>query len=426
METLPINAAFTERTTCRLCGGDFKDVLNLGPIHVSTFLDTNEEPSPQIPIDLVECIKCHVMQLRHTVSGDTMYTKYWYRSSLNKFMVDALKDVVDQTVARVNLLPTDVIVDIGSNDGTLLAHYSEWIRQKCWLVGYEPSDLAELSRNSAHYIINDYFNAAAYLKKFPKKAKIITSIAMFYDLEDPHSFVNQVKLILANDGVWTIQLMDLLSMIRTNDFPNLCHEHLEYYKLADIIELLAAHDLAVFDVEYNTVNGSSLRVYVGHRGQHEKTKQYFDALEAEADFFDQVGDVGEYFKKMVENVRAGVVSFIRYVRSNDKTVAVMGASTKGNTILQYFGLGPDDIIHAAEVNPDKYGKLTVGTGIPIIPESESLAMHPDFYLILPWGFLENFIQRNTAYLQSGGAFITPLPMPAIVTETDGVIGIWPI
>lgn len=419
-------ANFTTRTTCRLCGGTFKEVLNIGPIHVSTFLDTDDVPSPQIPIDLVECNDCGVLQLRDTVSGSVMYSTYWYQSGLNKFMIAALKDVVDQTLARVHIEPTDVIVDIGSNDGTLLGHYSDWVRQKCWLVGYEPSNLAKLSQDKAHYIINDYFNAAAYLRKFPKRAKIITSIAMFYDLEDPHDFVNQAKLILDDNGVWTIQLMDLLSMIRTNDFPNLCHEHLEYYRLADIVRLMLQHGLQVFDVEYNAVNGSSLRVYVSHKDARTIEPSVLRALDDEKDFFEQIGDVGTYFKKAVENVRAGVVSFIKYQRSLGKTVAVMGASTKGNTILQYFDLGPEDIDHAAEVNPDKYGKKTVGTNIPIIAETESLAMKPDYYLILPWGFLTNFIERNHDYLQSGGAFITPLPEPAVITMTGDTLSVWPI
>lgn len=421
-----IKADYTERTTCRLCKGAFKEVLNLGPIHVSTFTDTNEEPSAKIPIDLVECVECGVLQLRHTVSGDAMYTKYWYQSGLNKYMVEALKNVVDETMNRIELQPTDVIVDIGSNDGTLLAHYPDWVRQKCWLVGYEPSNLARLSYNKAHYIVNDYFNSTAYLKKFSKKAAIITSVAMFYDLEDPHSFVQQVRSILDTKGVWTIQLMDLLSMIRTNDFPNLCHEHLEYYKLQDIIRLLNEHQLEVFDVEYNEVNGSSLRVYVGHIAQHEVNARVACAVIEEAAFFAQIGDVGTHFKNAVEDVRTGVVSYIKYLRSTGKIIAVMGASTKGNTILQYFNLGPDDIDHAAEINSDKYGKRTVGTNIPIIPEAESLAQHPDYYLILPWGFLSNFIQRNTEYLSTGGAFISPLPVPTVYWIKDGVMNVWEI
>lgn len=416
----------TTRTSCRLCGGSFRDVLSLGPIYVSTFLDVNEEAPAKIPIDLVECVKCGVMQLRDTVNGDVMYRQYWYQSGLNTSMVAALQNVVDETLRRVDVTEGDIIVDIGANDGTLLSLYSKGLRSKTWLVGYEPSNLYTLGEQHAHYMIHDYFNAPAYHKTFTKPAKIITSVAMFYDLEDPHSFVEQAKSVLHEHGVWTIQLMDLLSMIITNDFPNLCHEHLEYYKLSDIRRLMQEHGLEIFDLEYNAVNGASLRVYVGHKGKHQITELVHNAQVNEDDFFEQLGDVGNYFKKSVENVKQGVVAFINYANSMGKTVAVMGASTKGNTILQYFNLGPDDIIHAAEVNADKFGKRTVGTNIPIIPEAESLAMKPDYYLILPWGFINNFIARNTDYLLNGGAFIVPLPAPAVIAAKEGVIEAWPI
>src|SRR5688572_22634910 len=149
-----MEANYTERSTCRLCGGALKDALDLAPIYVSTFVDTADTTAPKIPITLCTCVDCDVMQLRHTVNGDVMYNEYWYQSGLNNFMVKALHNVMEESMARVNLEPTDVIVDIGSNDGTLLGHYSQWVREKCWLVGYEPSNLAKLSYNKAHYVIN--------------------------------------------------------------------------------------------------------------------------------------------------------------------------------------------------------------------------------------------------------------------------------
>lgn len=414
---------YTERTTCRLCHGALKDVVSLGEIHLSTFLDTNENPPPKVPLDLVQCTSCDLIQLRHTVNGDAMYSAYWYQSGLNKFMVDALNNVVQETLARVHVEPGDIFVDIGSNDGTLLDQYKD---PMVWLVGYEPSNLYTLSLDKGHIIFNDYFNAAAYMKVFSKKAKIITSIAMFYDLEEPHTFVEDARAILADDGIWTIQMMDLLSMIATRDFPNMCHEHLEYYTLKDMVNLMDSHGLQVFDVSYNNVNGSSIRVYVSHKNTRPVESTVKEALDNERAFFESVGDVATYFKQAVEDVRAGVVSYIRYLRSNDKKVAVMGASTKGNTILQYFGLTEDDIDHAAEINPDKFGKRTVGSNIPIIPESTSLSLKPDYYLILPWGFIDNFIQRNMDYLKNGGAFIVPLPDPAVISIKDDQLHVWKI
>lgn len=419
------NADYTTRTTCRLCNGGLKDVLSLGPIHISTFSNTKDTSTAKVPIDLVECINCGLFQLRHTVSGEAMYSAYWYQSGLNKSMVAALKNIVDETLARTTIHTGDIIVDIGANDGTLLLQYSDYVRRQCWLVGYEPSDLASLAHGIGHVIINDYFNAPAYNKMFTQKAKIITSIAMFYDLENPHAFVSEVASILDRDGVWTIQLMDLLSMVRMNDFPNLCHEHLEYYKLSDIALLLAQHGLQIFDVEYNAVNGSSLRVYVSHKDVRPIEQSYFAALTAEFDFFRELGDVGAYFKLAVENVYSGILSYITYLNGIDKKVALLAASTKANVALEYFKLGPDLIDHAAEVNPDKFGKFTT-TGIPIIPESESLAKKPDAYILMAWGFLPFFIDKFANYLKSGGKFIVPLPDPRVIEMQDGVIQVWPI
>lgn len=419
------DAAYTTRTTCRVCGGGLIDVLSLGPIHISTFSNTSDTPTPKVPIDLTECADCGLFQLRHTVSGEAMYSAYWYQSGLNKSMVAALRNVVDETLKRVQLHDGDIIVDIGANDGTLLAQYTDYTRNHCWLVAYEPSDLAALANDKAHYIINDYFNASAYAKLFRAKAKIVTSIAMFYDLEDPHAFVADIKEVLHSDGVWTIQLMDLLSMVRMNDFPNLCHEHLEYYKLSDIALLLAQHGLQIFDVEYNTVNGSSLRVYVSHQNARPVEDQYFEALTNEHDFFKELGDVGTYFRAAVENVRSGILSYITYLNGLDKKVALLAASTKANVALEYFELGPELIHHAAEVNPDKFGKYTT-TGIPIVPEQDSLAQKPDAYLLMAWGFLPFFIEKFTDYLLAGGELIVPLPLPRRITITDGTVHIWPL
>lgn len=414
---------FSIRNSCRYCEGDLFSVLDLGNIHISTFLDTNDNPPPKVPIELMECKNCGLMQLHHTVAGDVIYREYWYQSGLNKAMVDALKDVVIKTLEFVEINNGDVVVDIGTNDGTLFRQYPEYLQDSVTMIGYEPSNVGELAKNACDILIQDYFSRATY--PVDKLAKVVTSVAMFYDLEDPHTFVEDVRSILAVDGVWTIQLMDLISMLKTNDFPNLCHEHLLYYKLLDIIRLLADHGLDVFDCEYNEVNGSSLRVYVCHSGKRTISKNVITGLIAE-DHYLATHNVAKHFKTAVENVRDQVVSYIRELVQNGDTVAVLGASTKGNTILQYFGLTSKDIVHAAEINTDKFGKFTIGTNIPIIPQQESLDSRPNYYLILPWGFLPNFLNRFEHYLRDGGAFIVPLPEPAVYTYEEIGITKWHI
>lgn len=414
---------YTTRETCRLCEGQLIDIISLGDIHLSTFLDTNDNPPPKIPLDLVQCTNCNLIQLRHTTSGDAMYSDYWYQSGLNGSMVRALNNVVEEVFKRVFLNNNDIVVDIGSNDGTLLNFYPQYVTR----VGFEPSNLAQLSFHKADVVINDYFNKQAFIEKFAdRKARVITAIAMFYDLENPHTFVQDLKDILAEDGIIVIQMMDLLSMMKYGDFPNICHEHLEYYSLHVLKELMDQHGLEIFDVEYNGVNGGSMRAYIRHYSNRvqilpDPKFRVQDALVAEQQFFADIGDITIYFSTLIENVRERVINAINEINSHGETIAVMGASTKGNTILQYFGLTDKDIIHAAEINPDKYGKRTVGSNIPIISQQESMRIFVDYYLILPWGFIDNFIDRNRDYLERGGKFLVPLPVPRIIGVTEGNI-----
>lgn len=426
-----VSLPYTERSTCRLCDGPLKDIISLGDIHLSTFLDTNEYAPPKAPIDLVQCIDCDLVQLRHTVNQQVMYSEYWYQSGLNQSMVTALKDVVDRVKSRIKLRTHDVVLDIGANDGTLLKNYDNRVCK----VACEPSNLARLITDPDVTVINDFFSAEAYFKatedfgdRINIKPRVITAIAMFYDLEDPHTFVQDLADILADDGILVIQMMDLMSMIKLNDFPNLCHEHLEYYSLEVLCKLLAQHQLEIFDVEYNGVNGGSLRIYArpfGDGGEYIVDKGLFlesiiDHIRAERKFFESI-DLPSYFQSKVKAVKKSVVDYIKSRNKNGERVAVLGASTKGNTILQYFGLNQRHITHAAEVNPDKYGKHTVGSNIPIIPQEESLNTHPDYYLVLPWGFIDFFVKKLRPYLDSGGKFIVPLPVARTISVENGAL-----
>lgn len=398
------------KTHCRVCNGDLKDILSLGPIHISTFVEDNTNPPPKIPIDLMQCKDCGLMQLRHTVDSDVMYSDYWYQSGLNQSMRDALKDIVDNITRRIALNESDTVVDIGANDGTLLENYP----LNVWTVGYEPNKLAEIGKNRCDYMCNDYFSAKVY--PYNDRAKVITAIAMFYDLDNPHTFVEDVKSVLAPDGIFVVQMMDLISMIKYTDFTNQCHEHLIYYSLKAFDDLMRQHDLQIFDVEYNKVNGGSLRAYVQHKdtGAQEVSDNVFSALLDEEEYFKSIGDVAEYFSNNIAKVKDKIVSFIKRCNGNNLDVGIIGASTKGNTLLQYFELSNNNIIHAAEVNKDKYGLKTVGTNIPIVSEEESLKQRLPYYLILPWGFLDSFIKKYDSYLKMGGTFIVPLPTPRLV------------
>ena len=270
-------------------------------------------------------------------------------------------------------------------------------------------------------VINDFFSAQPFEKHASgHKAKIATSIAMFYDLEDPNKFTADMAKCLHEDGVWIIQMAYLPSMLLDNIFDNICHEHLEYYSLLSLENLLARHNLKVIDVELNDVNGGSYRTYVTH-ASNTSIKAFSGATKRIEALRNQEKTMKldtlapyEDFAQSVENIKEQVTSFIKQEVANGKTVYVYGASTKGNTLLQYFGLNNTTITAAAERNPDKWGKKTVGTLIPIISEEDARAAKPDYFLVLPWHFLAEFKNREKEYLDSGGKFIVPLPKFEIV------------
>jgi len=325
----------------------------------------------------------------------------------------ALAEIAEVAEQSTPLSSNDVVLDIGCNDGTLLRSYR---RNDLKRIGFEPAaNLVEDARVGTTAVVNDFFSSAAYEAHFGKaKARIITSIAMFYDLENPNQFVEDVARCLEKDGLWIIQMSYLPSMLEQNAFDNICHEHLEYYSLTSLRALVSRHGLRICDVHLNDVNGGSFRVFLRHDssslrglpGDAERLKN----LESHEDNLGLRRNlVYEKFARRVEDVKANVCRFIRGEVARGKTVYAYGASTKGNTLLQYFGLDSKLIGAAIEKNKDKWGKQTVGTGIPIISEEEGRAANPDYMLILPWHFLNEFRDREKQFLEGGGKFIVPLP-----------------
>jgi len=409
------------RTTCRVCDGALEPVLDLGAHFVSDFIDPGGPDGVRAPLELVICRRCRLLQLKHTVPAEAMYRNYWYRSGTNQTMRNALADVANVAETLIHLKEGDAVVDIGCNDGTLLAMYRTGGIRK---VGFDPAEnLSVFSRKIADKLVVGFFEAGAF-RSDPElvgcRPKVVTSIAMFYDLEDPNRFVSDVKAVMDPEGLWIVQMSYLPLMLKTNEFGNICHEHLEYYSLASFEYLLDRHGFEVVDVELNDINGGSIRAYIRSRGadpgrfadatyRELAAERVREMREQEARL--GLDDIGVYreFAFWVHRIREDVVGFIREQVKLGKKVYVYGASTKGNTLLQYFGLDRTLITAAAERNPDKWGKVTVGTHIPIVSEEEARAARPDFFLVLPWHFLEEFQQREKAYLLAGGRFIVPMP-----------------
>jgi hypothetical protein len=279
--------------------------------------------------------------------------------------------------------------------------------------------MVRYARAKGYDVVNDFYSVQALHQRRPhQKAKAITSIAMFYDLEHPRTFVADVAEALADDGIWVIELHYLPLMLEANAFDAIVHEHLEYYSLAVIERLVGEEGMEVVSAELNDMNGGSIRLFIGHQGAHKRTAEQQDALTAlrvsEFELALDAPEPYEAFRLGVERVRDDLVRTCREIRDAGRTIHVYGASTKGNTILQYAGIDHDDIEAAADRNPDKWGSETIATRIPIISEEQSRAMNPDYYLALPWHFLDEFIEREQEFLQRGGKFIVPLPEVRVV------------
>ena len=330
-------------------------------------------------------------------------------------MKEALRDVATKTCEVAKPSAGELVLDIGCNDGTLLRSYET---RGLRLIGFEPAqNLVEDARKGTEYVFNDFFTAEAFREKFPtSNAKIVTSIAMFYDLDKPSDFVADVVECLDTHGVWVVQQNYLCSMLEQNGFDNIGHEHLTYYSLKTMNQLLSRHDMEIFHVETNDVNGGSFRTYIARRGEFLVRDSVRKLHQYETDLFSRKPSIYDMFAKNVQEIRIRLRSFIDTEVKRERTVYVYGASTRGNTVLQYCELDHRVIMKAADANPEKWGLVTPGTGIPIVSKEEARRDHPDYFIILPHHFLKEITRDEEAYLNADGRFIVPLPTPRIVTK----------
>lgn len=388
---------------CRSCKSDrIGDILSLGDQYLSDFIEPTDPKPEQHPLNLVICKDCSLVQLRETTPSKSLYNDhYGYRSGINETMKQELNDIVMQAGKRVELKDGDIVVDIGANDGTLLTNYEGFTR-----IAFEPVTkfAKEIEKNKrAEIVINDFFNLASYRKETNKRAKIITAISMFYDLDDPNTFVADLAKILRFDGVLVIQQNYVGGMLEQMAVDNICHEHLEYYSLLSLEKLLNRHGLEVVDVQMTPINGGSFRTFIKHMDNVKKLRMIEKQLKLSSQFTYLL------FGMKAKKVRKEIHDFIEGEVKKGKTVYVYGASTRGNTLLQYCGLDHSLIKAAVERNPEKYGKVYGGTEIPIISEEQARKDKPDYFLILPWFFRDEFIQREAEFVKNGGALIFPLP-----------------
>lgn len=418
---------------CKVCGSqDLTDVIHIAPQFLSpTFTRDNKAEGDlatiQVPFTMTLCDRsrnaagCGLLQLREEVEADLLYHRYFYRSATSDMMRNDLKDVIRDISSRVELKPNDLVVDIGANDCTTLGFYPSNLRR----VGYEPARNIDWSNvDPGITIINDYFGAGPFQERFKgEKAKAVGCNAMFYDLSDPNRFTADVKSILAPDGVWCIQLSYLPLMLTNVNFYDICHEHLSYYSLDALQTLMQRNGLVVFDASTNEVNGGSLRAFVTHvdntKAFTADGKRRLDVLlqhEAELrvtdpqtyrDYFDQIQDLAKRVNKVIDDdIKMG------------GRVFGLGASTKGNVLLQFFGITKEKMPYISERNPDKVGLRTLGTDFELISEEQARELAPSSMLVLPWYFKKEIVAREKAYLDKGGKLLFPMPYAHIVTK-DG-------
>lgn len=402
-------------TKCRSCDSKkLSNVLSLENQYLSDFRKDKIKPK-QFPLDLIVCSKCRLVQLRHTTPSSLLYTeRYGYRSGINQTMKDELKEIVTMALKRTNNKNTPkTVVDIGANDGTLLSYYPK----SYFRISVEPiKKLALESGKNSNVVVNDFFNYKSFEKKVGKnkKADIVTVISCFYDMEQPNKFIDDINSIMSPTGILIIQQNYLLEMLKLNSFDNIVHEHLEYYSLLSLENLLKKHELEVFDLELSNINGGSFRTYICKKGTKEINKSVIKQREIEKKYKLETLNVYKQFSKRVRDNARKLHDFIEKENKKGKTFYLYGASTRGNTLLQYFKLNNTLIKAAVERNPEKWGKFISSVTIPIISEEQARKEKPDYMLVLPWFFKDEFIKRESKYLKSGGHLIFPLPKFEII------------
>ncbi len=412
-------------TECRVCHSEnLKPIMSLGDHYVSGFVKDGNDQGMKVPLALVLCDECKLLQMEYSAPPELMWNEqYWYKSAINSVIRNDLGNIVRCVEELTNLKDNDIVVDIGNNDGTMFDYYKN---RNLNLVGIDPcKNVSDEAKAKGYNVINDFFTAEAYKKQFPnEKAKVITAISMFYDLEHPNKFLEDIKECLDEDGLFVIQQNYLASMLEQVAFDNLCHEHRLFFSLTSLNNLMKRHDLEIFDIYLSDINGGSIRTYIRRKGN--ETLQGFNAskgrvyarLQREKQLeLDTLKPYLEFAGK-IDSIKKEVMDFLKKAKEEGKTVGICGASTRGNTLLQYFGITPDLVVGASEANPDKHGLKTIGTLIPIMSIDEMKAINPDYQLVLIWHLFEGLKDKEKDFLNHGGTFILPLPKFKLVKKDE--------
>ena len=410
---------------CRICRNrNLKTVINLKNQYIQGSFVKKNYPKPyskKIPLKLMLCKKCFLVQLLHTTNKEILYKNYWYSSGINQTMKIHLKKLVNSSYKIIRNKTKKInVLDIGCNDGTLLNYYPKFVGK----YGIDPSQIIRKIKNHKIMVINDFFPPKKEkLKNLKIKFDLVTSIAMFYDIDDPNFFVKKIKYFLNKEGIWVFELSYIIDMIKLNSFDTICHEHLEYYSLSTLKFLMEKNGLKIINVFKNSINGGSIKCYVTHKEniKYDKKDNFLKInklLQIEKKI--KIGTTVPYkkFYKNVLKIKTVLNKLILSLKKQKKLIFILGASTKGNTILQFLNFDNKIIKYAVERNKQKIGASTIGSNIKIISEKMSKKLKPDYYLVLPWHFKKEIISREKEYIKKGGSLIFPLPKIQIINKRN--------
>ena len=402
---------------CRCCKSEkLIEFLDFGKMSLTTEFPKNINTSKKIPMELIICSDCRLFQLRHNYELQKLYNEnYGYKSGINKSMHNHLGDIAKQAEKKVRFNKKDIILDIASNDGTLLKKYKN---RKAIKFGIDPTIKKFRNLYPKNYLkFSGFFEKNIYNKIANyKKSKIITSIAVFYDLQNPVKFIQDIKSILDTKGIWVLEQSYFPLLIKNNAYDSICHEHLSYFMHRQLNFLLKKEKLIIFDVSFNNMNGGSARFFISHKDSGFKInkKNISKIMKIENKIFNNFNITIKKFRKNIINSKKNLIYLIKKLYRKNKTIHIYGASTKGNVIIQFCKLNKEMIPYAAERNPEKFGRYTPGSLIPIISESRSRALKPDFFLVMPWHFKKEIVLREKIFLNKGGKLVFPLPKIQII------------
>ena len=403
-------------TNCRICSSkNFLNLFSLGKLSFTgKFAKKKSDNIPKREVTIVMCKKCKLVQLNNNFSSKYLYSNdYGYRTGINKTMSEHVRSIVKFSTKKMKLKKNDAVLDIASNDGTLLNYYD----RKIVTVGIDPIlDKYKKFYKKINFKLSDFFSYQSLKKKIKIKFKVITALSMFYDLKNPNKFLSDIKKILDKNGIFILEHADLLSILKNNLFDSICHEHLEYYSSKIILDLMKKNNLRVFNVQKNQVNGGSTRYYISHDKSKfiTNSKALNKIIKEEKKYkLDSVKTFKSFEKNLITKKKK-MMSFITKQKKQGKIIHGYGASTKGNVLLQYFKITNKHIDLIADRNPQKFNKFTPGTKIKITSENYSRKIKPDFYLVLPWHFRNEIVKREKRTRLQGTKLIFPLPNMRII------------